>query len=167
MQTALLMVTLLTCGGVTALAQEAQHERIALYLDGQRIEFSSSVTDGPASVMPALLVDGHPMLPVRFLNEKLGQGLNMCLFSRWGLLQIGPLWFKEGHNEAIRAVKGGDAAEAHALPVRAGTIDGRFYVPALPTLDVLGFGVEWSPDERALRITRPTPPGQGRPVPSG
>lgn len=129
---------------------------LKLYIDDQQVDFSSRVT---GESMPALVVEGQPMLPVRLFSEALNDDLDLHLWD-WRVVQIGrrddpnPLAFKVGEKVAYREASGTDVSKAEAieLPIAPRVIDNHLYVPALPILGELGHSAKWDAQSRTLRI---------------
>lgn len=157
-----LLTTALTAMGGAGRA--AYHEQVAVYLDGEPVDFVSKIRGGR---LPALMVDGHPMVSVRFIHEVLGYHLDLHMYS-WGIVRIGFISFKLGCDYACTPQPsiGGTLASWLDLPVPAKTINGRLYLPAVATLGRLhrqeeragkvwsvSYEVDWDAEATALRIT--------------
>ncbi len=129
---------------------------VKLYIDDEQVDFFSRVTN---ESMPALVVEGQPMLPVRLFEERLNGFLDLHLWD-WQIVQLGrrgssnPLAFKPGEKVAYREAIGADGsrAQAIALPIAPRMIDNHLYVPALPTLGELGYSAKWDAQSRTLRV---------------
>jgi hypothetical protein len=137
-------------------ARAAAPVPLHLYIDDRPVDFSSHVT---GEDMPALVVEGQPMLPVRLFSEALNDHLDLHLWD-WKIVQIGrrddstPLAFKLGEKVAYRETTGPDGSKAQAieLPIAPRLIDSHLYVPALPTLGELGHSAKWDAQSRTLRV---------------
>lgn len=99
------------------------------------------------------------MLPVRFFDEVLGNHLDLHL-DPWGIIQVGnpnePVYaFKIGERTAYTSAPmiGGDLPAPVDLPVAPMVINGRLYVPAMPTLSLFGHSAQWKPETKSLWIT--------------
>ena len=140
------------------------YEEVAVYVDGQQVDFVSKIRGGR---LPALLVERHPMVSARFLDEALGHPLDLHMWS-WGVVRIGNLSFKVGCDYALSPVPmvGGTLGMRVPLPLSPRTIDGRLYLPAVETIGALRrteergdrlwlvcHDVNWDGEARALRIT--------------
>ena len=137
-------------------------EKIATYVNGKRVDFSSHIVrSGP---LPTLLIGGHAMIPARFFDEALHEDFDLHLLH-WGILRISWFSLKLGEKEACYPVPkvGGSARAEVALPLAPREIDGRIYVPARAILNALGHGVRWDDQERAVYITKDGAPQEKRP----
>lgn len=130
---------------------------VKVTVDGQLVSFHSVHVD--ASI-PALLVDGHAMLPVRFFDEVLGTHLDLHL-QPWDIVQLGnegeaPYAFKLGERAAYTSMPGvgGDHPVRETLPIAPRMINGRFYIPAKPTVTLLGHAIQWDEATQTLAITK-------------
>lgn len=138
-----------------AVAQEG----IGLYVDGKPIETLAAEIWSPAPVKPPwpppVLVDGHAMIALRFLYDLRFGDLDLHMVD-WGIMRLGNLTFKIGLKEVRWPVPkiGGHARGSRPLPVAPRIINGRLYVPARVTLNLLRHAVEWDATERALCIIR-------------
>ena len=113
----------------------AEYEEVAVYVDGQQVDFVSKIRGGR---LPALLVEGHPMVSARFVNEVLGYGLDLHMWP-WGIVRIGHVSFKVGCDYALMPVPGigGTRSSRLDLALAPRTINGRLYVPAVETVGAL------------------------------
>ena len=130
--------------------------RLNLYIDDEPVDFHSRVME---KNIPALVVEGQPMLPARLFDEALRDHLDLHLWA-WKIVQLGrrgggnPLALKLGERVAYReaAGTGGGTVEAIELPIAPRVIDSHLYLPALPTLGELGHSAKWDAQGRTLRI---------------
>jgi hypothetical protein len=134
-------------------AWAASDHAVRVLVDGKPVEFTSRII---GTHQPAIVLRGHPMLPVRFLSEVLGQDLNVALMP-WGIVQVGRTYFREGDKEAITPVPkvGGDVTMRRALPIVPRVLNGTFYVPAEGALRALAYDMTWDPRARTLAISTP------------
>ncbi len=129
---------------------------VNLYIDDEQVDFYSQVME---KNIPALVVEGQPMLPVRLFDERLKAALDLHLLG-WKIVQTGrrdgggPLAFKIGEKVAYREAIGigGSRAEVIELPIAPRLIEKHLYVPALPTLGELGYSAKWDAQSRTLRV---------------
>ena len=136
---------------------------VQLYVNNVPVNFVSPIVS-PLTIIaenriPALMVQDHVMLPVRFFAEVLGNHLDLHL-DQWGIVQIGnpdePVYaFKIGKRTAYTSAPmiGGDVPVPVDLPVAPMVINNRLYVPAMPTLLLFGHSAQWKPETKSLWIT--------------
>jgi hypothetical protein len=142
----------------------AAYDEVTVYVDGQQVDFVSKIRGGR---LPALLVEGHPMVAARFLEEALGHPLDLHMWS-WGVVRIGNLSFKVGCDYALSPVPmiGGTLGMRVELPLSPRTINGRLYLPAVEPIRrlhryeerggkqwLVSHEVAWDAEVKALRLT--------------
>jgi len=142
---------------VLPLAGAPAPQTITVVLDGKPIDFYSQIMD---ERIPAVLVEGYAMLPVRFFNEALNIRLDLSLWP-WQIVRLGDVRqreyaFKLGETAAYTPAPaiGGELSEGFVLPIAPRIIQGRFYVPAQPTLGFFGYDAAWDAKGKVLMITK-------------
>lgn len=148
-------------------AAPASPRPIQVYLDGKLVAYYSQLLD--SHITAGVLVEGQPMVAERFLAGMLPISTTTYMLQRWGVFELNEWAFKVGDSRALRAVAtfGGGGWTEEALPVppmilRDNDAD-RLYVPALPTLELLGCKPRWDAAASALYLTKPAPPTRTAP----
>lgn len=150
---------LLLCATVIAMAAWADrpaHKPITVTLDGKAVEYHSSVVD--SDITAGVVVDGKPMVAMRFLMGTLRPDTETYLLQRWGVFKLNDYAFKVGSNLVIReiATPGGGGWVERRMPIAPMILPDhgadRLYIPAIPVLGMLGHGTQWVPETNTLHI---------------
>lgn len=130
---------------------------IVVYLDGKRIPTRSELLVSPSgghTLLTPVLVNGHLMVPVRFVRERLKS--TVWIDWRWGIIQLDvgltlKIGKKEAHAKPLDYGIDGTAVEVIPLSVAPSAIAGRLFMPVEPKLfERMGYIVEWDRERRVL-----------------
>ena len=139
--TSLLLAFLLLAGMMAVPAMAA--EDVKVYLFGEKLEFD----------VPAQIVNGRTMVPVRKIFESLGYTVEWDKNTKTATAT--------GTERTIRITIGENAMyvndEAKALDVPACIIHSRTLVPARAIAEASGYNVDWDGDTRSVFITELDP----------
>lgn len=154
----LLLAFCLAAGGALASAADTQYSPVHLAVNGKPADFTSQIM---GEAMPAMMVQGHAMLPVRFFEEILGVHVDLHL-ECWKIVSLtrgieGPWSFKIGERIAYSPVAsiGGDQATDCPLPIAPRIIRGRLYLPARTVLTLFKAAAAWNGATHTLAIASP------------
>jgi len=160
------LLLLLVCGALfasgTAFTREESpsYPTVRVTVNGQPVSFIfSNASQLERKPIPALLVHGHVMLPIRFFEEVLQLHFDFHL-EAWKIASLesrseGPWSFKIGDPTAYRQVAGfgGDRAESMPLPLPPMLINDRYYLPAIPVVGLFGADEHWDAKTGTLEIS--------------
>jgi Copper amine oxidase N-terminal domain len=115
--------------------------------------FGATIPDAP---LTPIQIDGHWLIPVRFLHFVLGK--DIWWDAQWGLLEVDRhLHFRLNNLEVHfpMAAIGGAATSIQPLEVAPQIINDRLYVPLEITLELLRYEYRWGLGEKVLYIQSP------------
>lgn len=136
----LALVVLMLAGMLTVPAMAAADE-VSVYLFGEKLEFD----------VPAQIVNGRTLVPVRKIFESLGYTVDWNNDTRTAIAVSAERTIRITENSYTMYVN----EEEKTLDVPAQIIGGRTMVPARAISEASGYKVDWDGDTRSVLITQP------------
>lgn len=137
--TSLLLAVSMLVGMMAVPAMAA--EDVKVYLFGEKLEFD----------VPAQIVNGRTLVPVRKIFEELGYKVDWDKDTRTATAVSTERTIRITIDELVMYVND----EPKELDVPACIIDGRTLVPARAISEASGYKVDWDGDTRSVLITKP------------
>ena len=137
--TSLLLVLLMLIGMLVIPASAA--DEVSVYLFGEKLEFD----------VPAQIVNGRTLVPVRKIFEELGYKVDWDNDTRTAIAVSEERTIRITENSYTMYVND----EAKTLDVAPCIIKGRTMVPARAISEASGYKVDWDNDTRSVLITKP------------
>lgn len=135
-----LLLAFLMLMGMMAIPTLAADD-VSVYLFGEKLEFD----------VPAQIVNGRTLVPVRKIFEELGYTVDWNNDTRTAIAVSAERTIRITIDSYTMYVND----EAKALDVPACIIDGRTLVPARAISEASGYKVDWDGDTRSVLITQP------------
>ena len=136
-----LLLALLMLMGMMAVPTMAAADEVSVYLFGEKLEFD----------VPAQIVNGRTLVPVRKIFEELGYKVDWDNDTRTAIAVSEERTIRITENSYTMYVND----EEKTLDVPAQIIGGRTMVPARAISEASGYKVDWDNDTRSVLITQP------------
>jgi Copper amine oxidase N-terminal domain len=110
----------------------------------------------PNAPLAPLQIDGHWLIPVRFIHFILGK--DIWWDPQWEILEIDRQFHFQLNNLEVHfpvATVGGTTTGGQTLEIAPQIIDDRLYVPLETVLQLMHYTYTWTADEQRLDIQTP------------